>query len=72
MAHPLVCEMCRRPILEADYLEGYQGSIGSWEPLHKRCAESLNDLARQTGRGGPVLREGFAGVPAIRGSKAVS
>jgi hypothetical protein len=69
MAHPLVCEMCGRPILEADYQEGYQKGIGRWEPLHKRCAESLSALARQTGQGGPALREGFARVPAARGNK---
>jgi len=72
MAHALVCELCSRPILEADYLEGYEGRIGNWEPLHKRCAESLSELARQTGQGAPVLRDGFDGGRAGYRGKTVS
>jgi hypothetical protein len=59
MAKAYICSLCGRPILEAEHMEGYQNQLQTWEPLHKRCAEVLNDLAERSGQDAPILRDGF-------------
>jgi hypothetical protein len=56
------CGMCGRPILEAGHMEGYHGLMGTWEPLHEKCAGIIKEMAQQTGRKEPILRDGFAGA----------
>jgi hypothetical protein len=63
MANAYMCSLCGKPILEADHMEGYQNQMRTWEPLHEKCAEVLNELARRAGQAGPVLRDGFTATP---------
>ncbi len=69
MAMISICSMCGQPIMEADHMEGYHGQLKSWEPLHEKCAEALNELAKRSGKAGPALRDGFAGAPDPSGGR---
>ncbi|MEW6721114.1 MAG: hypothetical protein AB1346_11750 [Thermodesulfobacteriota bacterium] len=64
MANPYICGMCGKPILEEEHVEGYHGQMKTWEPLHTKCAEAIQTLAKRTGQEGPLIRDGFAGAMA--------
>jgi hypothetical protein len=65
MANPFICGMCGHPILEADHMEGYHGQMRTWEPLHRKCAEAIQVIAKRIGQEGPVIRDGFAGPVSV-------
>ena len=72
MANAYICSMCGQPILDADHMEGYHGQLKTWQPLHEKCAEVLDEIARadrpgrtrSSGTGSPA-----AGDPRVKRSE---